>query len=545
MLITLMKTKIVPQVTLNRKNSISVGMDVTIPEDFGDTGYAGKRGIVREILVKSGKEMVAVVTDAGIVWVERKWLEKHNTKSNEQGWPEDYHCNFLEPGIASYEDTGAGIALLKKETIDDWIQTFKNKPVIIEHQDVNPKNFKEKAVGYITNVYYNAETGWYDCDFIITDDEGHRVINDGWSVSCSFDVVDTLPGGEWHANKYTEEITKGEGLHLALVTSPRYEDCRITKNNQTVRFNSKEIKVKANEQDLSLMSTMALDKYLGALSDVGLQTVIDGDHDEAIKKVAKLHMGDRARKKEEELLASAGDKSKENMVTLTRKKEDAKMWGLFAKKKDKASIENDKIDATKVFVKVDEEMVPLSTLMNSVGDGFELLQETDTIKINEKDISIKDLVNAYKATKKNNDDDEDKEKKEDDADKKKDDDDADKKNDDDDEDKEVKDDAKLCCYRCGKKLNDEEKKFDDGCCNECFPEKKADDKGKKADDEGEDIDKDKDIKNKKQDGKKFFIDLENARKTPIDNKGPVRGGADTREDRAARGKKYFGSKKKE
>ncbi len=467
-------------------------------------------------------------------------------KSNESSWPTDYTCNFLEPGIASYEDVGQGIALLKKETIDQWINTFKNKPVIIEHQDVTPENYKKKAVGYITDVYYNAETGWYDAKFIIVDDEGHKVINDGWSVSCSFDVLETAQGGEWHANKYDEEITKGEGLHLALVTSPRYEDCRITKNNKTIRFNSKEIKIKANEQDLSLMSTMALDKYLGALSDVGLQTIIDGDHDEAIKKVAKLHIGDRARKKEEELLRTAGDKSKNNMVTLTRKKEDAKMWGLFAKKKDKASIENDKIDATKVFVKVDEEMVPLSTLMNSVGDSFELLQETDTVKINEKDISIKDLVNAYKATKKN-DDDEDKDKGgpvSDEDKKKKADDDADKKNDDD-EDKEVKDDAKLCCYRCGKKLNDEEKKLDDGRCNECFPEKKADDKGKKKADDDEDIDKDKDIKNKKQDGKKFFIDLENARKIPIDNKGPVRGGAETREDRAARGKKYFGSKKKE
>ena len=54
---------------------------------------------------------------------------------------------------------------------------------------LSPKNFKEEAVGYITDIYFNSATGWYDAKFIITDDGSAKLINNGWSVSCSFDVL--------------------------------------------------------------------------------------------------------------------------------------------------------------------------------------------------------------------------------------------------------------------------------------------------------------------------------------------------------------------
>ena len=61
-----------------------------------------------------------------------------DSKSNEKTWPTSYKCNFLEPGIVSYEDVGQGVALLKKESMDTWINSFKGKPVIIDHQNVSP-----------------------------------------------------------------------------------------------------------------------------------------------------------------------------------------------------------------------------------------------------------------------------------------------------------------------------------------------------------------------------------------------------------------------
>jgi hypothetical protein len=499
-----------------------------------------------------------------ITLVRTKAVPQVTIKSNEKGWPSFYRCNFLEPGICSYEDVGQGIALLKKESMDSWIQSFKGRPVIIDHQDVDPSNFKRVEVGYITNVLYNAATGWYDCDFLIDKDEGHETIDKGWSVSCSFDVLETLPGGEWHASKYDEEIVKGNGLHLALVQTPRYEDCRITRVNNSIKWNSKDTKIKANKTDFSIMSPLQIDKYMSALSDVGLQTIIDGEYEEDIKKVAKAHTGDRAKKKEEELMAQK-NKEVKNTVELTKKGGSMK-WKLFSKKGEK--IENDKIDTAKVFVDVDGEKVPLSTLMNSVGEEFEILQESDSVKINGKDVSIKDLVDVYKQNKKSGDGKvksrtltneemtvfnslpskekqqeflrilNDDKKKDDDCDPKKKMDDAQNAFDNakNEYEKEKDDDKKKKMDDAKKALDDAKKEYEDDVKKKEDDKKKADDAKKKDDDEEKDPEK----KNAK---KNYFLDLENARSHPIE-KEPARGGADTREDRAARGRKSFGSKKK-
>ena len=525
-------------------------------------------------------------------------------KMNEKQWPASYKCNFLEPGIVSYEDVGQGIALLKKESMDNWIQSFKGKPVIIDHQNVNPSNFKEAAVGYITNVLYNSQTGWYDAEFIITDDEGHEAIKNGYSVSCSFDVKNSIGGGEWHASKYDEEITQGEGLHLALVTSPRYEDCRIVVNSKKATINDEKYKVtvsidgdakdvdevelanpyesmsnveleaklrqipgqmaiepnteakmemeadsklisqeierrrsmgeynptnekeevtleKKNDTDFAVMSSMQRDKYMETLSDVGLQSLVDGEYPGDIKKLASAHIGDRAKKLQaEEIAGATGAKP-------IKKKEASKMWGLFAKKADKASIKNDKIDATKVFVKVDNEMVPLSTLMNSVGSDFELLQESDAVKINGKDVSVADLVKAYK-TKSNEFPPKEKEKEEEEVKEK------------------VKEDGKKC-DKCGAKLNE-------------FPPKEKEEEevkkdAKEEEEEEKEIKKDeKALPNPqtdegdtvvKKNGKEFFMELENAKlngQPNLNDFGSTT--ATTREDRAANGKKFFGSRKR-
>jgi len=500
--------------------------------------------------------------------VKSKHVPQVSLKRNEKSWPKSYSCNFLEAGAVSYEDVKQGVALLKKESMDTWIQSFVGKPVIIDHQDVDPSNFKKAAVGYITRVWFEPADGWFWCEFIITDDAGHEAIKDGYSVSCSFDVVNTAGGGEWHAIKYNEEIIQGAGLHLALVTTPRYEDCRIVVNSKgraTVNADtftcdvcgkdkpisalSKTVKgkdlcracaedydkgkIKINATDFSIMSPLAVDKYMSALSDVGLQTIIDGEYDEEVKKVAKAHTGDRAKKKEEEMVAAAkGQGEKKNTVELTKK--GGIMFKLFAKKGEK--IENDKIDASKVFVDVDGEMVPLSTLMNSVGPEFQVLQESDTVKINGKDVKIGDLVAAHKANDKKAKCDDDKKKVMDDAmnafenaknefEKEK-----------SDDKKKVMDDAKKVYDDAKKNWDEEEKKKED--------DKKKDDDKKKADDDKKNAEeKEKEEKEKKNAKKEFFMDLNNARNVPIET-GSSRGGADTREDKAARGKKYFGSHKK-
>lgn len=60
------------------------------------------------------------------------------------------------------------------------------------------------------------------------------------------------------------------------------------------------------------MSHMARDKYMQGLSDVGLQTILESDEDQDVKDLAQAHIGDRAKKKEEEMVAGAAAKGKDN-----------------------------------------------------------------------------------------------------------------------------------------------------------------------------------------------------------------------------------------
>jgi hypothetical protein len=279
-----------------------------------------------------------------------------------------------------------------------------------------------------------------------------------------------------------------------------------------------------NSTDFSVMSPIQVDKYMETLSDVGLQTIVDGDHPGDIKKLAQAHIGDRAKKAQaEEIAGATGAKP-------AKKKEASKMWKLFAKKEDKASLKNDKIDASKVFVDVEGEKVPLSTLANSMKEEeMIVLSESDTVKINGKDVKVSDMVKAYKKT--NEFKKEEEEEKKDDAKEE-----EEVKNS---EEKEEKEDDKKC-KTCGASLKK----------NEGEEEKKDDDKKEKNDekslpnpqtDEGDTAV----AKNSKNNGKEFFMDLENAKNSAVDSevgKGPS--GTSTREDRAANGKKFFGSKKK-
>lgn len=162
-------------------------------------------------------------------------------KRNEKDFPNQYTCSFLEQGLVSYEDVGAGIALLKKETIDNMLPSIIGKPVLIDHLDVGPEDFKKHAVGYVTDAYFNSGDGMFYCKFILTDDKAKKVVEQGYSVSCSFNVDNTIGGGEYHAIRYNEEITGATFTHLALVSNPRYEECKIYANGKGARIHNDNI----------------------------------------------------------------------------------------------------------------------------------------------------------------------------------------------------------------------------------------------------------------------------------------------------------------
>lgn len=144
---------------------------------------------------------------------------------NEKQWPQVYTKKFLEQGLVDYSDSDYGTLLLSKETIDALIPSFISKPVIIKHFEVTPENFLDYAVGNITNIYFNPTDGWYYVDFVITHDEGHKKMQDGWGVSCYYTANKKFSEGKYHNIPYDGEIVGGSGEHLALVPNPRYEEC--------------------------------------------------------------------------------------------------------------------------------------------------------------------------------------------------------------------------------------------------------------------------------------------------------------------------------
>ena len=105
-------------------------------------------------------------------------------------------------------------------------QTFNGKPVYILHQDVEFDKMKQDAVGYVADTWLGGD-GWLWSRIIITDDEAHKVIAEGYSVSNAYNPTEFKGGGMHHNIPYTREILNGEFTHLALVPDPRYEDAKV------------------------------------------------------------------------------------------------------------------------------------------------------------------------------------------------------------------------------------------------------------------------------------------------------------------------------
>ena len=163
-------------------------------------------------------------------------MQKQNTKQ----WPKIFTCKFLVPGLVSYKDVDAGIALLKKEAIDGGLSSFPGKPVCIDHYEITPSNYEKYRKGNVVKAYYNPTDGWFYADFIVDDDEAIDCIeNKGYSVSCAYNVLECGDGGLYQDLPYDGEITKISFTHLALVTQPRYEESAILEQMPLMLVNGK------------------------------------------------------------------------------------------------------------------------------------------------------------------------------------------------------------------------------------------------------------------------------------------------------------------
>lgn len=159
-----------------------------------------------------------------------------------------FKSRFIQAGIAGYPKQ-FGNVLITKETLDKFVNTLVDKPVIINHKDeIKP----EDEVGKVTKVWFNSEDGWFWCEGYLTDETAINLIKDkGWSVSCSYDVLLLDDEGGTENNiKYDKEFLNGKFTHLAIVENPRYERANIVVNSKTeVINNDRWITVHPNGED--------------------------------------------------------------------------------------------------------------------------------------------------------------------------------------------------------------------------------------------------------------------------------------------------------
>ena len=155
------------------------------------------------------------------------YLEDSN---GQEGRP--FKARFLQAGLVKYD---FGVCLLKKETIDKFIDTFSGKPVIIDHKDyIKPEDRK----GTIEKIWFNPEDGWYWCSGMLTDEQAIELVEKGYNVSCQYANTDFSVNTEdklHNGNPYDKEILDGNFEHLAIVENPRYEDAFIAVNAYIVK----------------------------------------------------------------------------------------------------------------------------------------------------------------------------------------------------------------------------------------------------------------------------------------------------------------------
>lgn len=153
-----------------------------------------------------------------------------------------YRAYYIEPGLADYTAEGVGLVLVQKPALDKMNPTFVGMPVVnFEHTDLEPDELfdldaaqiDEFADGVVAATGYDPDTGWYFADMMIWDEETqNNVDNNGYSVSCAYDVIDAASGGSYHNVDYQEEVLDGQYKHMAIVPNPRYEDAWIIRNSK-------------------------------------------------------------------------------------------------------------------------------------------------------------------------------------------------------------------------------------------------------------------------------------------------------------------------
>jgi hypothetical protein len=120
-----------------------------------------------------------------------------------------------------------GLYLVKDEALHKMKKSMAGVPAYVQHQNVDLSVIREKADGYVAECFYNELDGWFWAKFICVSDAGREAIEKGWSVSNSYIITEYKGAGVHHNVLYVQEVIDGYYTHLAIVPDPRYENAFI------------------------------------------------------------------------------------------------------------------------------------------------------------------------------------------------------------------------------------------------------------------------------------------------------------------------------
>lgn len=138
--------------------------------------------------------------------------------------PEVFFAKHMQPGTCGYDSE---TVLVDTEAMKAMIKTGVGIPIYVHHQNVDYSTMKEKAVGYVTESFYNEADGWAWFKCLMVDDEGFNAVAKGWHVSNAYVPTEWGPAGTKNNVPYDREVLNGTFTHLAIVPDPRYEDAVI------------------------------------------------------------------------------------------------------------------------------------------------------------------------------------------------------------------------------------------------------------------------------------------------------------------------------
>lgn len=130
-----------------------------------------------------------------------------------------YKKYLIKDGLVEYKKDNETL-LIEKPVLDKSIKSIINKPVIITHDG-------ENKVGEVVDAYYDIDTGNYIVGFNIWNEEAKKLLNNGYSISSTFEVINKEPATEkYHNIEYDNRVIDLEFINIAIVKEPRYQEAK-------------------------------------------------------------------------------------------------------------------------------------------------------------------------------------------------------------------------------------------------------------------------------------------------------------------------------